>query len=489
MSPSVPAPPAVEETHLSFVFLTGDRAYKVLKRVDLPFLDLTDRDTRLCAAARELELNRRMAPDVYLGLADVREHGVLVDHMVVMRRLPADRRLSALAGGERFAECLRGVARAVAAFHAAQPALTDAPMASRDAVMGNWEDNLAVIERVADVVVPRGDVERVRDLVGVYLAGRGPLLDRRRRDGMIRDGHGDLRADDIFCLDDGPRIIDCLAFNDDYRIGDVLLDVAFLAMDVEMLSGSAAATVFMDEYCDFSDEHHPASLAHHYIAYRSHVRAKVAALRLAQGDSASADAVRAHHRVALDHLEAARVRMVLVGGGPGVGKTVLASGLGEQLGCSVLSSDEIRKQLLGIPLDEHRFARPGDGIYRPAVNDAVRHEQLRRAELLVSHGESVVLDASWTDERHRAAARDAAARHHAELTEIECVLDPAIAKERIARRLSNPWNPSDATPDVVDHLAASRSPWPSAHQIDTASPALDVLAEAVDLIERPRSNA
>ncbi len=474
----------VVETHISTVLLAGDRAYKLLRRVEMPFLDLTDRQTRLRAAVAEVELNRRIAPDVYLGLADVLEHGELVDRFIVMRRLPEDRRLSALVDDPSFADHLRAVARQVAAFHATLPPMDPAPTATRERVAINWNDNLDVIEKWTDEVIAGDEVERVAELARSFLDGRRPLFERRISDGMIRDGHGDLLADDIFCLDDGPRIIDCLAFNDDYRIGDVLLDVAFLAMDVERLAGSDHAASFLADYGEFSAETHPVALAHHYIAYRAHVRAKVACIRYGQGDESSAPLARSHHRLALAHLERARVRVILVGGGPGVGKTVLAHGMADHYECSVLSTDEIRKDLAGVPRGEHRYSGLGEGIYDAAMTDAVYAEQRRQAALLLSMGESVILDASWTHRRHRDAARELARELVAETAEIECVLDPTIAKQRVALRLSNPTNVSDATPNLVDHLMISRAPWPTATQVDTDASRPAVLATAVDTVDK-----
>ena len=128
-------------------------------------------------------------------------------------------------------------------------------------------------------------LDEVRARATRYLAGRGPLFECRIAEGHAVDGHGDLLADDIFCLDDGPRILDCLAFDDDLRRGDVLADLAFLAMDLEHLEhGPAAAEALVAAYDEFADEHHPRSLLHFYVAQRALVRAKVRGLRAGQGD-------------------------------------------------------------------------------------------------------------------------------------------------------------------------------------------------------------
>lgn len=469
----------VAETHISWVFFTPDRAFKLFKPVAFPFLDLSTPARRIQAADLELEQNRRFAPDVYLGTADVQHGDAVVDRMIVMRRLPDSRRLASLVDHADFAECVRAVARTVAVFHESAAPIHDAPMATRDAVRSNWADNLDAIEPYVDSVIDRGEYERVAMLAHRYLDGRDTVFESRIENGYVRDGHGDLTADDIFCLPDGPRILDCLAFSDDLRIGDVLLDIAFLVMDIHRLAGRQAAVSLMNWYREYSNTHHPASLAHHYVGYRAHVRAKVAALRFAQGDRSADHLARTYHRLALHHLEHARVRLVLVGGGPGAGKSTLASGLCDHFGYVHLATDEIRRDVTGTPRDEHRIVEPDADIYRPEVVDATYAEQRREAELLLSAGQSVVLDASWTSAEQRAAARELAERCAADMIEIECVLDPALARERIARRLSNPWNPSDATPELVDHMASRRDPWPSATPISTDAEHDVVLAEGI----------
>ncbi|HUW02319.1 MAG TPA: AAA family ATPase [Acidimicrobiales bacterium] len=479
-------PPRVDETHLSWVFQAGDRAYKVLKPVTLPFLDHTTDEARIAAATAEFELNRRTAPDVYLGLADVHEGSRLVDRMIVMRRLPSDRRLSRLAAEGDISGCLRDVARAVAVFHARQPPVAVAPMASAAAHLRNWHDNMDVTNALEGAGASRRDLDRVRELAVDYLAGRERLFDRRIAEGFVRDGHGDLIADDVFCLDDGPRIIDCLAFDDDWRIGDVLLDIGFLVMDVHRLAGREPAQRLLGWYQEFSGEHHPASLSHHYVAYRAHVRAKVACLRWQQGDEASADLAMVYHDLALHHLEHGRVRLVMVGGVPGAGKTVLSEGLAGRLGCASLSTDELRKDVVGIGRGERRPAAPGEGIYDDETRDAIYAEQLREAAALLGQGESVVLDASWTHEAHRERARQVAAAAHAGLVEIECRVEPGLAKARIERRRSDPSSVSDATAEVVDHLAGRRDPWPNAIPLDTTDSPEIVLERACGLITGDR---
>ncbi len=460
---------AVIETHLSRVFLTPDRAYKLLKPVTTSFVDFSRRADRLAATTQEFELNKVMSPDVYLGLADVVENGEIAERMIVMRRLPADRQLDRLADAPDFLDHVREAARLIATIHAAEPpvARAEAESATIEALAANWNDNFDALEPLAGPLVPAEEYRLVRQLVDGFLAGRATLFEERIDQGWIRDGHGDLRAEHVFCLDDGPRLIDCLAFSDDFRITDVLNDVAFLAMDLHRLASPAAAMWLVKYYDEFSNERHPAALAHHYVAYRAHVRAKIAAIRFGQGLAEAADEVTAYHRLALEQLHVGQVRLILVGGGAGVGKSTVAGGLADALGCTLLRSDEIRKDLAGMAYDEHAFVDAGTGIYSPEFTDRVYREMLREAELLLARGESVVLDGSWSSDARRQWARDLAGRLSATISEIHCSAPLAVAKERIARRMASLHNPSDATPEIADHLAAHFDRWPEAVKIDT----------------------
>lgn len=479
--------PRVVETHISTLFFADDRVYKLAKRLDLPFLQTTDVDDRLRLAARELELNQRFAPDVYLGTADVTEADRVVDRMIVMRRLPSERQLTALLLADDVSiddvtQFLRDVARRIAIVHQSGAARIDRNPTSTARLARNWNDNFDAISHHVGTIIDRSEFDAVRRLAEAYIAQSDDLRTDRTAEGFVRDGHGDLTADDIYCLDDGPRILDCLAFDDALRTDDILNDIAFLAMDVHRLAGASAAQTLMNAYHEFTNEQHPPSLAHHYVAYRAHVRAKIACLRVEQGDTDSADLARTYHSLAHHHLERAQLRLILVGGGPGVGKTMLADRLADHYGYVHLATDEIRHDVAGIPHGQHAFAAFDQGAYDPAVVEATYAEQRHEAVELLHRGHGVVLDASWASAERRYELRRAADLLHVDVAEIQCTLDASIARERIARRLANPDNPSDATPDLVDLVKFRRDPWPHAIEIDTTPSVDDVVRSAIAAI-------
>jgi aminoglycoside phosphotransferase family enzyme/predicted kinase len=464
-------PAEIAETHVSVVIFVGDRAYKLKKPVRTAFLDYSTRAAREAVCHQEVALNRRLAPDVYLGVVDLLgPDRQPVDHLVAMRRMPGDRRLSTLVEeGRATAALLVPVARTMAAFHARArrgPHIDEA--ASPQAVRRLWTNNLAEMMEFSGSVLDPDLLGVVEAMALTYLDGRDHLLEERIERGRIVDGQGDLLASDIFCLDDGPRILDCLEFDETLRFGDVLLDVGFLAMDLDRLGRPDLARLFLDAYREFSAETHPRSLEHHYVAYRALVRAKVACLVAAGGRPAAQDDARLLMELCARHLYHGRVHLVLVGGAPGTGKTTVADRIGERLGWTVLRSDEVRKEEAGLDSLDRATAPFEHGIYSAASTAATYAELLRRAEIAVARGESVVLDATWSSAAHRAEARRIARSSSAELTELRCACPAALAAARLTARLGGGGDASDADAEVASRIRGRFDPWPEGRPIDTA---------------------
>jgi aminoglycoside phosphotransferase family enzyme/predicted kinase len=461
----------VRETHSGVVVLTGQFAYKVKKPVDLTFLDFRTEAARRAVCQREIELNRRIAPDVYVELASfVRGSDGSAEPVVVMRRMPGRSRLSTLIdSGADVTEHLRAVAKLIARFHAGArrgPEIAAEGSAAR--LRSRWVANLDESDSACAGVIDPADRAEIRRLALAFVDGRRPLLDARIRAGLIVDGHGDLLAEDIFCLPDYPRVLDCLEFDDRLRWVDVIDDAAFLAMDLERLGRPDLARRFLAWYQEFSAVSAPASLQHHYVAYRAFVRAKVSCLRAAQGGpAASAEAVRCA-RLARAHLRSGEVRMVLVGGAPGTGKSTVAGALADELGYVLFSSDAVRREVI----------RSADR-YASAAKDAVYAELMERAGRALGFGESVVVDATWGQETWRRLAAATAERTASRLVALECVAPVAVTAARAERRAAAGTDLSDADAIVARALAADRQPWPEAVRIDTSGPVEPAVSAAV----------
>ncbi|WP_167099751.1 AAA family ATPase [Mycobacterium sp. DL592] len=473
--------PRVAETHTGLVFLVGDRAYKVKKPVATDFLDFSTLDRRETACARELALNSRLAPNSYLGIAHFAAPGGMPEPVIVMRRHPDETRLATLVrSGQPVTDELTAVALVLSRFHDSAARGRDVDAESRvDAVTARWQENLGELERYADGLVPGLDpdaVAEIRRLAIDFIAGRAVLFASRIAARRIVDGHADLLADDIFCLDGGPELLDCLEFDDQLRFVDAIDDAAFLAMDLEFLGRPDLGEHFLQTYARLADDDAPAALRDFYIAYRAVVRAKVDCVRHGQGVAdAAADAVR-HLEIARDRLRAGAVRLVMVGGGPGTGKTTLARALAESLGAQVVSTDDVRAELVR---SGELTGEPGtldEGLYTRANVDAVYEAVLRRAHLSLCEGRTVIVDGTWLDPAHRDRARQVAQEAAARLVEIACVASPEAATKRIQDRTGTT---SQVTPEIATALAErADQTWPGAHRIDTTRPLAESVAEA-----------
>jgi aminoglycoside phosphotransferase family enzyme/predicted kinase len=477
----------VVETHVSYVVFIGDRVYKLKKAVVTDFVDFRTAEARRAACEAEVALNRRLAPDVYLGIAAVSgpETG-RCDHLVVMRRMPDNRRLTRLVTDDdpSVSEKLAEIAVTVAEFHARAGRSPDIDEAGRpESVMANWAANTAALRRYGSAGVDGALVELVDGLARRYVEGRQELLFERIVARRIVDGHGDLLADDIFCLPDGPRILDCLEFDPRLRAGDALADVAFLAMDLERLDRPDLASRFLAAYKQVASDDWPESLAHHWIAYRAQVRAKVAALRAAQGDREAVAQANRLLRLAYRHLAAAIPRLVLVGGLPGTGKSTLAAALGRARSWPVLRSDVVRKQLAALdPLmpSPSAFAT---GLYSAEATAETYVKLLADAQDLLARGRSVILDASWTRSCWREAAAELAAETGALLVPLRCHAPSPVAAGRLASRAAKGGDPSDATEEIASAMALTADEWHDAEIVRTTGPEEASLAAASAVID------
>ncbi|WP_307610006.1 bifunctional aminoglycoside phosphotransferase/ATP-binding protein [Nocardia shimofusensis] len=475
----------VRETHTGVVMLCGDRAYKAKKPIVTDFLDFGTPAARERACARELELNQRLAPDVYLGLAHVTDPaGGPAEPLLVMRRMSAAMRLSAvLADPSRRPSPLPDLAATVARFHLAARRATEIDEAARpERLRRRWR---SLLDPLADHPCPGVDpavLARIDALAMRYIDGRSPLFDERIAAGRIIDGHGDMLAEDIFVLPDGFRILDCLDFDDQLRYVDALDDAAFLAMDLEFLGHPQHARSFLDDYADAARDPAPVTLRHHYIAYRATVRAKTDRVRYDQNDPAAAGNARRHLDLAVRHLEQGAVRLVLVGGLPGTGKSTVATQLAAGTDAVVLSSDEVRDRMRAAGALTGDSGTFGAGAYAPAAKTAVYTTLLELARERLEHGVSVILDASWTDPAERDRAAALADQTCSELVSLHCTCPAELAHQRIETRTRGY---SEATPAIADALAATAAPWPEATRVDTAQPLEDSLALALRAWQDP----
>lgn len=491
--PDAAGPIGIVQTHLSVVCLAGDRVYKLKKPVRLPFVDYSTRERRLHFCLEEVRLNRRLCPDVYLGVAALRgarrgearfdapagdprtdrsERDVL-DWAVVMKRLPEERMLNRMIeSGAASVAHLDGIARTMARFHAAMAAAADDAVRAAgdpDAVARfaaeNFTETLAQSGTVFDAVLH----DRLAAMTAAAFARLLPVLEARRSRGRVAEGHGDLHCRNI-CLTEPAAIYDCIEFSAGFRCGDVALENAFLVMDLTYRGRPDLAAAYLAAYARESGDAEQPALMPVLVSYRAMVRAKVAAIAADEpelGDDQRADSTASARR----HMNLAAASLLGEPGGrpialiscglPGTGKSRVFAEFVRHCGWHGFASDPIRKELAGVPPHDPAPAE----AYSRSMSDAVYSTLARRACAAVVASDvrqlarpAVLLDANFPTRRRRAEAVRALRMAGAEPVVIWFDPPEHVVEKRLDRRKSEGHSVSDADRDVYRKLKPAFEP-------------------------------
>ncbi|HEY55032.1 MAG TPA: AAA family ATPase [Dehalococcoidia bacterium] len=438
------------QTQMSFVFLTEEFVYKVKKAVDLGYLDYTTLGKRRFYCQQEVKLNRRLCPEVYLGVVPItRDKGAIsvegrgeaIEYAVKMRRLPQEAMMETLLDSNRVSgEMISRVAQKLAAFH--QKAETSAKISAfgqLKTIRQNTDENFDQTEKYIGKTISEESYRHIKDYTDSFIRDNAALFQKRTEEGRIRDCHGDLHAAHV-CFTDGICIYDCIEFNERFRYCDVASEVAFLAMDLDHHGRADLAHAFVNAYLAESQDKELAKLLAFYKGYRAYVRGKVESFKLDDPYIAKEEKARtlATAKSYFDLARAytrARPMLFITVGLVGTGKTTLAQALAGRLGLAVISSDVTRKQLAGIPVTEHRFDEFDSGIYSAEFTRQTYDKMLSEAKSILGAGGPVILDASFTKAEERLKAKGLAEEMGADFFIIECTLDEETIKERLKKRL------------------------------------------------------
>ncbi len=440
----------VVETHISWVLLTGPFAYKIKKPVNLGFLDFGTLARRHRFSEEELGLNRRLAPELYLAVLPVVEGPrgpriatpeeaagtEAVEWALQMRQFPREARLDrVLEAGRLSRRLVEETGRAVARLHRQAPAAGGGlPYGRPDQVLAPMRQNF---EQLAPLLAGGEEAVRLERLRRWTLERHQvlePLLRERRREGRVREVHGDLHLANLVLLEGRVVPFDCIEFDEALRWIDVLSDAAFLMMDLAARGHPGLAWRFLDAYLQETGDYAGLGVLPLYLVYRAMVRAKVAALRDAQEGRPPGEACAAYLALAEDLARPRPTSLVLTHGLPGSGKSTLAGELLETLGAVRLRSDVERKRLAGLEPLARSGSAPGGGLYGEAMTRRTYARLLELARGVLEAGLPCIVDAAFLQRARRAPFRELARELGVPLVILRCEAPEPELRRRLAAR-------------------------------------------------------
>lgn len=538
----------VIQTHASAVLLTSKLVYKVKKPKNFGFFDFSTPSLRRHFCGEEVRVNRRYAPQVYLGVAPVLlspggqfrfgptfapdevpmpgtklEGRDVVDYAVVMVRLPDEAMLeSQVRTNTADSLLLQEIAQYVAAFHATSP--TDEHIASfggLEVIRGNWEENFQQMRPYIGRTLDAATYDQIADYIYSFMEQRRSLFASRVSEGRIRDCHGDLRLQHVYTLKGvtidsaqqlpGLALLDGIEFNERFRYSDVASDIAFLTMELEAASRCDLARAFVQGYIAESNDQDLRELLPFYSCYRACVRGKVLSFQM---DEPEVPAVQREiaRREANSLFQLAtrytsgptRPTLMLIGGLMGTGKSTLAVALHHELGWALFSTDTIRKRLAHVDPTKPYANAFGQGLYSQQWTVCIYEALLAETKVTLTHGRSVLLDASFMRRADRQAAAHLSSALGAHVLFVECTCPEEVALKRLARRwkmrvgectgaLEEASRASDARPDLFEAQSAAWEAYISVEEpgvnwitVTTALPLAVCCEQVYDVLRIPR---
>ena len=445
------------QTHAAFVFLAGNRAYKVKRAVRYPFLDFSSLDKRKAACEAELNINRKFAPQLYHRIVPITRQsdgalaldgdGEPVEWAIEMVRFDEDKTLDRLAErGELDDRLIAKLAIAVAAMHGRADPVAPAPwIAALEQFVRN---NTSIFRKHPDLFRESAVADLERQSLSALDRLR-PLLVERGKQGLIRRGHGDLHLGNIAVLDGEPVAFDALEFDPVIASGDLLYDLAFLLMDLVEFGRDDAANQILNGYyaaARRTADYDGIAALPFFMSLRAAIRAMATTSRLEVRKDAVARSAQRYFNLALKLLAPSKPKVLGIGGLSGTGKSLLARSLAPFFapapGALVLRSDVERKGLYGVPAQE----RLPPQAYRAEVSESVYRTIIDKAARLARAGHSAIVDAVFAKPEERTAVEAAAAAAGVEFRGLFLTADLATRLQRVSERAPDA---SDADAEVA----------------------------------------
>ena len=486
----VTAPVQLIQTHVSYVLLTGDYAYKLKKPVNFGFLDYSTIAKRQHFCQEELRLNQRCAKELYLEVLPIAEvgdrfqlsgSGEVADYTLKMRQFPQEGLLANLYEQGKLSEpLLQTLAQTIAQFHAIT-ATNDhirafgEPARVREAIDENFEQTAQYIGTAQTQV----QFDATRAYNDRLFSEQSDLFRARMQSNHIRECHGDLHLDNICLWDDKLWLFDCIEFNEPFRFVDVMYDIAYVIRDLEARDRVDLSTLFLNAYTEQTGDWEGLQVLPFYVNRQAYVRAKIVSFLLDDPAVPAADKQKAQetaarfYRLAAQYSQPRQGQITLMCGLSGSGKSTTARQLAGQTGAVHIRSDAVRKHLGNVPLEQ----RGGDELYSPEMTQRTYDRLLHLGITLAQQGYSVILDAKYDRQALREAAITAAAQHQFPLHILHCDAPLEVLRDRLQKRTGDI---ADATADLLpkqflEPFTATELPFVKA--IDTTQPIAGLLQE------------
>lgn len=465
----------VIETHISWVLLTGPYAYKIKKPVNFGFLDFSTLAKRKHFCEEELRLNRRLAPQLYLKVVMIGgtpeapwldNTGPALEYAVKMRQFPQTAQLDRLLATEGLsADQIERLARTVAGFHAEISVVpVDSPFGDLDHVAQPVLENFSQIRQCLE----HNEIKPLLDSIehwtqGQLLALRDAFVERKRN-GFIRECHGDMHLRNMALLDGEIVIFDCIEFNRNFYLIDVMSEIAFVVMDLEERQQTTLARRFLNAYLQISGDYLGLRVLGFYKVYRAMVRAKVDALRTSQEQTGTQEYAKTlqdllqYLRLAESYTQPGQAMLLINHGLSASGKSVATRQLLEELAAIVLRSDVERKRLFNVEIDQHATSQVGDGIYSPQAGEKTYAYLAKLAKTLLLSGYSVIIDATNLKRAQREIFIHLAQALHSPYIILHYQARVETLRQRVNRRMHNEHDASDATQQVLENQIKSVEP-------------------------------
>jgi uncharacterized protein len=447
------------QTHISYVFLTGEYAYKAKKPMNFGFLDYSTLEKRQHFCHEELRMNQRGAPGLYLDVLPITQsgddfalggEGAAVEYVVKMRQFPESALLSSVyERGELTEELLVRLAKAIAQFHQTCP-INDYIRSFGEVakVRQAFDENYQQTEGYIGRPQTQQQFDETQAYTDRFFAERADLFTQRIQNNWIRECHGDPHLGNICLWQDELMLFDCIEFNEPFRFVDVMYDIAYIVMELALRQRPDLSAIFLSAYVEQTGDWEGLQVLPIYVNRQTYVRAKVTSFMLddpgvpeAEKQKGS-DRAATYYRLAWDYAKPQQGKIFLTCGLSGSGKSTTAKQIARQTGGIYIRSDAVRKHLGGVPLDQ----RGGDDLYSAEMTQQTYARLMELGVTLAQQGYTVILDAKYDRQDLRMAVIEAAKGAEIPLQIIHCDAPLEVLSDRLRQRTGDI---ADATADLL----------------------------------------